>query len=565
MVDLFTTLVVLLSAAPSQDQASTIEAVPNPSSSAQVVGEETFAADTTSAGFAVDTVEFEAPFAVDTMNLSTVLAESIKHNIDLRSRVVDVKISEAQILASLGAFDLRLTAGTRVMAQENTPRGSTFVFSTGSKQISGYLGVSQRLTTGGNISLRLDLDRMLTDQPLSFFNPAAGSSNLASYEVRPTLTITHPLLKGLGIKVNRAQERQARIARDQAEAATLETAQNLLRDVIRSYWDVLFAKRDLENKRRSRELAQQQLTQTQAQVHAGRLAPIDLKAVEQALAVRDSEVLIAENTLLDRSLTLRTFMGQEFAGRGPLGVIPTTDPTDFNVTPVDVQREIERALTANPQVRRLQLALGSKRIDELVNANQRLAKLDFTGSFTARGRSVDTAPDPQTGTPGETGNWGEAFRNFVNEDIRRNGLLADFTVSGALDLTWDVQNRAALGNHKRVLAEIKQSELNLKKIRQTIATAVVRAANSQRTAGKRIEVTAISVELAEQNLSAEQARFQVGRSTNYDVLQRLDQLSLARADALGAQIDYLKAIVELQALNGEILPAYGMDLPRYVH
>jgi outer membrane protein TolC len=226
-----------------------------------------------------------------------------------------------------------------------------------------------------------------------------------------------------------------------------------------------------------------------------------------------------------------------------------------------MQAAIERALAANPAVRQLEIALASKRIDELEAANQRLPQLDFTGIFAPQGRSVDALPDVATGEPGTAGSWGEAFRNFGTDDVSRDGLFAEYTVSGALDLTWAVQNRAAKGNHQRVLAEMRQAELNLKSIRQSTGTQVISAANSMRSAAKQIELAQVSIELAEQNLAAEQARFEVGRATNYDVLFRIDELLNAQTSLLRAGLDYLRARAQLQALTGEILPAYGLDIP----
>ena len=94
----------------------------------------------------------------------------------------------------------------------------------------------------------------------------------------------------------------------------------------------------------------------------------------------------------------------------------------------------------------------------------------------------------------------------------------------------------------------------------TVSSGVLRATNSLRTAAKRLEVTQLSVTLAEENLKAEQAKFTLGRSTSYDVLFRIDELTTARANALSARIEYVKAKVQLQALTGEILPAFGLDL-----
>jgi outer membrane protein TolC len=252
-------------------------------------------------------------------------------------------------------------------------------------------------------------------------------------------------------------------------------------------------------------------------------------------------------------------MGQDFADRAILGVLPRTNPT-VEPRSVDLRAEVDRALRTNPQVRQLELGLASLRIDELVAANRRLPQLDFAGSFTPQGRSIDRVPNAGTGDPGETGSWGEAFRNIFNEDVRQDGLLADWTLSGSLTLTWDVQNRGPRGNHEAAKIQVERSETQLQQVRQTVATSVIRAANSLRTAGKVIDVAQLSYELAQENLEAEQARFDVGRSTNYEVLLRLDDVDAAAAQALRAQIDYLKALIQLQALTGEILPAYGLGV-----
>jgi outer membrane protein TolC len=503
----------------------------------------------------------ELPYSSEELQLSEVLQVAIDENIDLSSKLVAVEISEAQILAATGAFDVTITAGLGVSKSVSAPRGSAFIFSTGARTVSGYFGVSRKLETGGRLTLNVDVSRTLTDQPLSPFNPALGSATLAQYRIQPTLTFQHPLLRGMGVRVNRAAIDRARLARSTSEADQLVTAQNLVRDLISAYWDVLASQRDLENKRQSVKLAQEQLTRTEAQVRAGRLAAVEAKAVEQSLMQRETDVLLAENLLLETSLRLRALMGQEFADREVLGVQATTNPIDTIVPePVDMDAAISKALSANPAVRQLEVALASKRIDEIEIANQRLPQLDFTGTFAPQGRSVDRLPNTNTGAPGEAGSWGQAFRNFGTENVATSGLFAEYTVSGALDLTWSVQNRTARGNHQRVLAELELAELNLKAIRQNTATQVIIASNKLRSAAKQMELARLSIELAEQNLAAEQARFEVGRSTNYDVLFRIDELLNAQTTHLRAGLEYLRAKAELQALTGEILPAYGLDL-----
>jgi outer membrane protein TolC len=508
------------------------------------------------------TIQLEAdylpPFPSEDLELSEVLKSSINENLALRGNLVDVEINEARVMAALGAYDVFLLAGVNASVSETPRRGSQIVFLTGSRTLGGNVGFRRKLETGGTIQLQFNFNRRVDNQ-LNPFNPSVGAFSLSQYVVQPSLTINQPLLQNAGLRVNRADINKAKIAVTQAEALRLVNAQNLVRDIVSSYWDVLFAHRDLANKRRSVELAKQQLDRTNALVAAGRQSPVEAKAVEQALAARESDVLTAENALLDRSLTLRQHMGQEFASRKVLGVLPATDP---EVVPreINTQAEIDRALAQNPQLRQLELALASGRIDELVAANRRLPLLDFSASFTPQGRSIDTIPDPSTGSPGTQASWAEAFKNMFNDDPIADGLLADWTLTGALTLTWDVQNRGPKGNHEVARLNIKKAEINLATSRQQITTGIIRAAYSVRTTAKVMDTAQVSLDLSLQNLAAEQARFEVGRSTNFDVLLRLDEVDKAQAAALSAQVAYLKALVQLQALNGEILPAYGLDL-----
>jgi outer membrane protein len=215
-------------------------------------------------------------------------------------------------------------------------------------------------------------------------------------------------------------------------------------------------------------------------------------------------------------------------------------------------------LKVSLRVRRSELATASRRIDELVAANARLPRLDASATFTPQGRSVTFRPDLMTGDPGQAASWGEAFRNFFPDDVRQDGLLADWMLTGSLTLTWDIQNRGPKALHERARAEIRSAETQLKQIRQQVAAGVIRAANGLRITGKQIDVSELSLELALENLEAEQARFEVGRATSYNVLERLDEVDIAAAAALSAQVQYLKTLVQLQALTGEILPAYGL-------
>ena len=70
-----------------------------------------------------------------------------------------------------------------------------------------------------------------------------------------------------------------------------------------------------------------------------------------------------------------------------------------------------------------------------------------------------------------------------------------------------------------------------------------------------------AVALAKQNVQIETDRFQVGRSTNFDVMLRLDEQRQAELRKVQAQIDWHKAQTMMLMLTGDLLPAYGIELP----
>ncbi len=501
-------------------------------------------------------------FATESLELSQVLKTALDNNLDLRSTAFDVAISEKNIMAAIGAYDVFMTGSLYASKAVTPQRGSQLTFNLGQTTVGGSVGFERKLETGGTVNVTVAANRSITIQPLNILNAAQGTTPLASYLIAPTLTLTHPLLRNAGIRVNRADIDRARLATTRAEAGEMLSAQTVVRDLILAYWDLLFASRDLDNKRRSAATTAEQHRRTQAEVAAGRKSQLDLDTIYQSLVARENDVVLAENVLLDRSLTVRTLMGQEFVDRKVLGIIPQTDPQAIALSPVDLQAKVKQALKAHPQLRQLEISLASQRVDELVAANKRLPQLDSRLTFSPQGRGIDQRADLATGKPPIPADWGLAFKNFGNTgDAReKSGVLADYSVRLEVTLNWDIQNRTPRANHERIVLEMRRAEAQLRRNQQNIAMSVIRAVNAQRTAGARMSITSESVRLAESNLRAEEARNRVGRSTSYDVLFRQDELAIAQYNALSAQVDYLRATVDLQMLTGELLQSYGLEL-----
>ena len=69
-----------------------------------------------------------------------------------------------------------------------------------------------------------------------------------------------------------------------------------------------------------------------------------------------------------------------------------------------------------------------------------------------------------------------------------------------------------------------------------------------------------AIDLANENIRIETDRFNLGKSTNFDVLNRLEELRQAELRKAQAMIDWHKAEAVVQALTGDILPSYGVTI-----
>ena len=97
-------------------------------------------------------------------------------------------------------------------------------------------------------------------------------------------------------------------------------------------------------------------------------------------------------------------------------------------------------------------------------------------------------------------------------------------------------------------------------VKNQVATAAVQAVALASSAEKRLELSRRAIELSEKNIKAEVGRFELGKSTNFDVLLRQDELKQARLRYARAVADYLRARAALGALTGELLPEYGVKV-----
>jgi outer membrane protein len=462
-----------------------------------------------------------APPGVQQMRLSEVLAITARQEPSLQRATIDVRIAEAAVLEAAGIDDwvLQVSGGWR------TQRVFTGV---NALQNSFDLGadLSRSLSTGGTVTLHADT---------GIANNPFGEDSDFLYSHTITAGLVQPLWSGFGEKYARSAQARAEIARSAAELDLQQAALTAVRLVIAAHWELAYAWRDLEIRRASLALGQEQLRNTQARIAAGAVAPTEALAVEQSIASREEAILLAQLSITDRSLALRDLAGLEI---GPGEVALWADaPLDISPQQLDVNALLAQALAESPslqalEVRQRDLALAVDLAEDATDPELDLSVLvGPTGSGTSAG---------------------EALEGLVK--------LREPTVNARLTLRHDFGQRTARGRLEAARARLEQFAIDIGLVETAIKRELILTVQQAESAQQRIALTERVIELAKRNIEAERARFELGRATNFDVLQRQDELEQAQLRRARAIYDYLQALTAIDAITGGLLARYGIEL-----
>jgi len=135
------------------------------------------------------------------------------------------------------------------------------------------------------------------------------------------------------------------------------------------------------------------------------------------------------------------------------------------------------------------------------------------------------------------------------------------TVFAGLTADHAIEQRTERGGQAVARAAVMSARIAERDAQARLGVRVTRAVQRTRAAIASVALGDQAIDLAVQNVAAEQKRFELGKSTNFDVLRRQDELEQARLRKASAVADYLAARAELDGLSGAILARYHIVMP----
>ena len=465
---------------------------------------------------------------------------ALENNLGVRVSRIDPQIEDLSVAQAQAAWSPTLTSTFQGVSTDS-PSNSFLSGAQGPKtsddRFNTNLGVEQGLRWGGRYSVGWDSSRSTTTNLFSNFSPQVRSS-LA-------LTYRQPLLRGFSIDSARQQVLLTLKNREIADVTVLQTVALTSRAVRHAYWDLAYAIASLGVQRQSLDLARESLRNTRARIEIGTTPPIDEVEAEAEVAQREEAVILGEALIATAEDVLRALVYDPAAADFWTLRIEPADLPALAPAPVDVDAAMRNALDRRSDLQQSRKNLEAADVNVRFFRNQTLP--DVTASFdyglTGLGGTQFVRG---TGFPGPI--IGQSQRRFAS--VLGDLFSNDFpSWTASLSVSYPIGATSQEATLARTRLQYRQQQTQLRNAELQVASQVREAGRQVLTNQRRIETTAVSRQLAERRLEAEQRKLAAGTSTSFFVFQAQRDLAQARNNELRAVIDYRRSIVDFETVQ----------------
>lgn len=444
------------------------------------------------------------------LELDEVLRSTDAHFPLVAAARADQRARAARLESARGAFDLSLAA-------------------TGDVHADGYYDGHS-----GDVAL---------SQPLPLFGaqlsagyrygggayPSYEGGRLTNDEGEARIGLRLPVLRDRAIDPARAN-----IAKAEADLsrATPEVELEILAaraEATLAYWNWVAAGQRLRVAERQLDIAERRQSQIARRVEANAEPRIHLTDNRRLIVERRGVVRAAERDLANAALVLSLFLRDE-AGHSqqpPLDRLPAEFPATELLERALVESDLERAATAHPALRRLELERSALLVDRDLSRNTLLPELDIR---------VDASRDfggPRAGI--------DAAGRFATDPRGENEVKA------WVELRVPFQMREARGRLAAAEAALERVDRRIQLERDRLVAYALASVETLEASHARAALARENVELARTVWEAERRRLELGASDLIDLTLREAQLAAAERELVDAQHEFFRARAEYAA------------------
>lgn len=469
------------------------------------------------------------PQAVDgriALSLEQAVFISLQRNRELQVERYSPLITGTFEQIERGVFDAELFAEVQYSEEtaSETSRSTEESFSVEGDDVDAVVGLRQQLPSGTALELSAGYGR------------STSNRTPEQQDVRFGLSVTQSLLKGFGAVVNLVGVRQAQLETQASLYQFRGFIEALLSEVEIAYWRYVLAAEGITILEQSLAIAKKQLAEVESRIEVGVIPRNSAAAARAEVARREQALLEGRSRHIERRLRLLRLLNVTENKHFQLLIDPTSKPRMDTAPLKDIDQRLDLALRLRPDLNEARLRQKKRSLEVVRTRNGLLPKLELF---------IDL---------GKTG-YAESFSTaWSNIDEENYDLLTGIEFSSYLG------NRRAEGGHLAARASQDQAIAAVENLENMVQLDVRLAANETERTRQQIEASAVTREMQELTLQAEQERFSIGDTTSLPVAQAQRDLLVSRLAEIESIVEYRIALVNLFLAEGSLLERRGIQL-----
>ena len=517
------------------------------------------------------------------ITLNEVIQRVLANDKDLAiSRIVNQE-AVLNLRGARGYFDPRIGLNA-FDSRTVTPASSSLSGTTDGKLTSKEIYADPNVSgsspfLGTTYKLDFASARNTSDSTFNTINP--------QYPTSVNLNLTQPLWRGLLFDDNRHRVEVARRNVQLTDAQLRQRVIEIVSQAIQDYYELEYARRNLDVQIEAVRLAEQQDASNRRQVQQGLLAPVDVVQTQTQIATFQQNVFLAQNALSNAENALKALM---LSDRNDLmwGMALVTDQTpDVRAELPALDAAIKEALSDRPELKEQTLSIDINQLDARLSREQAKPQIDAYATLGIAGLAGYVVP------PSGSNPFSQAFAPLVNQinalsaqaglpplsaisfgsasvpPVLTGGYGQSLSALGTgqfttaivgVNVSIPIRNRTALANEAISVAEGRRLNVQKQQIELAIEQDVRNALQLMSSSEARLDASITARRYAEDQYASEQRQFQAGTSTVFLVLQRQTDLISARTREVRAEADTGEAKANLDRALARTLEVRNIAL-----
>jgi outer membrane protein TolC len=477
------------------------------------------------------------------LTLEDAVKRALENNLDIAVQRIGQQVFDVNLASIRSVYNPTITSTLSSQTSKNASTSTISGAATGQAIRNDTLvfngAVGQDVPwAGGTFSATLDNRRQETTSLTATVNPQYTPTWSAQY--------IQPLLRDFRIDSTRQQLLVTRINQDVSDIQLRQITMNTVANVRNAYWDYVFSVQSVDVARQSLVLAEELLRNNQTKVEIGTMAPIDVVQAQSQAAQQRQVLVTAEGARRTAEISLKRLIVSGTSDPLWTSTIEPVDRPDFRPESIDVVGATQRALASRTDVMQARKNLEANDVTLRLLNNQSLPQVNLQARYATTGIGGTTFETTGSGVNREVvrvvpGGYLDALNTLF-----RNRLP---TWSLGLNISYNLGTSAADASIARARIQQSQIEVQLRQLDLQVTSDVSNAAIQVQNTAERVQAAQAARDLAQQQLDAENSKFGVGMSTNYQVVLAQRDLATAQNNELQAVLAYRKAVVDFERVQ----------------